>query len=85
MVYVSGQPIPAGCRWWRAGDGIRTQAAAAQDRAGTISWFGSSRAGHKVAAVKLREVFSAMRVGLNTAELIAFHCLNSPRKPSFCD
>jgi hypothetical protein len=52
--------------------------------AGRISWIRSSRARDKVAAVKLRELY-AMRVSLNTAELLAFHRLNFPRKPSFCD
>jgi hypothetical protein len=49
MVYVSGPPIPHGWRWWLGrGDGIRTQAAAAQDRVGRTSaglWPGSRRPG----------------------------------------
>jgi hypothetical protein len=59
LVDVPGQRIPYGWHWWPGrGDGIRTQAAAAPDRAGPVSWAGSSRAGHKVAAVKLREFFA---------------------------
>jgi hypothetical protein len=54
-------------------------------RARPISWLGSSRAGHKVAAVKRREFFARRALAFNTAELIAFHWLSFPRKPSFCD
>jgi hypothetical protein len=52
------RPFRMGGWWPGRGDGIRTQAAAAQDRAGPISWIVSFRAGHKVAAVKLREFFT---------------------------
>jgi hypothetical protein len=44
MVYLSGQPIPSGWRWWPApGDGVRTQAAAAQD--GPAQFRGSDHPG----------------------------------------
>ena len=59
MVYLSGQPIPSGWRWWPApGDAIRTQAAAAQDGPAQFRGSDHSRAGHKVAVVKRREFFA---------------------------
>jgi hypothetical protein len=84
MVYVSARSawvaLVARSRRRHSDPGCRGQRPARP-----ISWVGSSSAGHKVAAVKLCELFCAMRAGLNTTELIAVRCLNPLCQPSFCD
>jgi hypothetical protein len=85
MIYVSGQPIPYGWRWWPGrGDGIRTQAAAAQDRQAVFR-------GSDHPARDTKQPQSSCEHSLrdarwpNTAELIAVHCSNPLCKPSFRD
>src|ERR1700722_10488570 len=76
MAYVSGQPIPHGWRWWPGrGDGIRPQAAAAEDRAGRISWLNHQGAGQQSVGAggsdQAARALCAMRVSVNTFELSA--------------